>query len=827
MGLRVPISWLNDYVKTSNTETLAERLTLAGLEIEMVEVLGQHWEETLVAGEILAVAPHPNADRLSLVSVNAGTGTPLDVVCGAENIRAYENQSLPAPLKVPLALPGAVLMEAHGDEGQSFKVKGTKIRGVASQGVLCSEKELGLSEEHEGVMLLPQEAPAGSSLKALLGDEILHFDIKGGFSHLLSIYGIAREAAALTGAPLQREVMAGLEPSTEKTSPHPPFVKLEIEARRYCSRYSALLIEGVKVAPSPFWMQQRLLRAGMRPINNIVDITNYVMLEMGQPLHAFDYDLLRQRQNGEPPTLCVRCAHPGETMKTLDGVERNLDEQMMLITDGQGAIAIAGVMGGMETEVSESTTRILLEAANFEFLNNRRTAQLLKLPTEASERFGKRLDPEWTLATALRAAQLMAEHAGGTLHEVYGDLYVEKQKAISIDLKPQYVHRLLGIELSPQEIIQILEKLEFQVTPGDPLQVKVPSHRMDVTLAADLVEEIARIYGYNKMAGTLMKDEMPPFHPNAQQAGTETIRDLLVRIGLDEIITYSIVDLKGEAAVRLNESIDPAHYIGLKNPLSADRTHMRRSLLPGLLKTAQKNLRSQERVAIFEIGSLYRPKAGQLLPEEPQRLTLLMTGARTLASWKNNPAPESMDFYDIKGVVQSLLAGLHVQDIQWRKQSGEAFHPGRCAEVWVNGHAVGLVGELHPKIRQRFDLPEQSICLADLDLQGLLACWNQEYSMQELSIYEPIYEDFAFVVEESVAAGEVASLILESGHPLLEKIELFDVFRGERVGVHKKSLAYALTYQSHDRTLTDQDIKPIREKIIGQLKEKLNAELRA
>ena len=824
MGLRVPISWLNDYVKTSETAALAERLTLAGLEIETIEALGQHWHERLVVGEILTVVPHPQAERLSLVSLNCGTGATLEVVCGAANIRAYENQPLPPSLKVPLALPGSVLVDAHG--GENFTVNATTIRGVASQGVLCSEKELGLSENHEGVMLLPAEAETGGSLKAILGDEILHFDIKGGFSHLLSIYGIAREAAALTGERLHREVMEGLEPPPNKKMPHPPFVKLEIAARQYCSRYSALLIEGVTVRPSPFWMQQRLLRAGMRPINNIVDITNYVMLEMGQPLHAFDYDLLKERQNHGTPTICVRCAHAGETMQTLDGVERLLDEQMMLITDSQGPIAIAGVMGGLSTEVSEATTNILLEAANFEFLNNRRTAQLLKLHTEASERFGKRLDPEWTLATALRAAQLMVEQGGGRLHDICGDLYAEKQKPITLDLKPQYVQRLLGIEISPQQIMEILETLEFQVAPGDPLQVTVPSHRMDVTLPADLVEEIARIYGYNHMAGTLMKDEMPPFQPNAQQTGTEKIRDLLVSIGLDEIITYSIVDLKGEAAVCLEESIDPTHYIGLKNPLSAERTHMRRSLLPGLLKTAQKNLRSQERVAIFEIGNLYHPKTGALLPEESPRLTLLMTGARTLASWENSTAPAFLDFYDIKGVMAALLQGLHVKEPLWQKQAGAAFHPGRCAEILMEGHCVGQVGELHPKIRQRFDLPEQPVCLADLDLQSLLAGWNQEYAMQEVSIYEPIYEDFAFVVDESVPAGEVAALILETGHPLLEKLQLFDVFRGERVGANKKSLAYALTYQSYDRTLTDADIKPIREKIIQQLKHKLDAELR-
>lgn len=827
MDLKVPISWLNDYVTTSDTEAVAERLTLAGLEIERVETIGQQWEkERVLVGEILAVRPHPNADRLSLVTVNYGQTATIEVVCGAPNIRAYENQVLSTPLKIPLALPGAIVVEAHGDDTKNFKVKASKIRGVPSAGVLCSEKELGLSEDHEGVMILPKDTTVGVALKELLGDEILHFDIKGGFSHLLAIYGIARETAALTERPLNRKILQGLQHPVAQIEAQPPFVKLAIEAPQYCSRYSALLIEGVAIAPSPFWMQQRLLRAGMRPLNNIVDITNYVMLEMGQPLHAFDYDLLKERAGGEQPTICVRCAKPGETMKTLDGVARTFDEQILLITDSQGPIGIAGVMGGANTEVSEKTTNILLEAANFEFLNNRRTSQVLKLPTEASERFGKRLDAELTLATAVRAAQLMVAHGGGTLHPIYGDLYVKKQETLSIDLHPQEVHRLLGIELPPEKIMQILEKLEFAVTPGDKLQVTVPSHRMDVTMAADLVEEVARVYGYNAMQGTLMEDEIPHFHPNPQRSGTEKIRDLLVRLGLDEIITYSIIDLKEEAAICLDDAFDPSQYVGLKNPLSAERTHLRRSLLPGALSTAHKNLRFQDRVAIFEVGSLYHPKAGVLLPEEPQHLSLLMTGNRHSASWMNGHKREQIDFYDLKGVVSSLLKGLHIQSVVWEKKSATVFHPGRCAEILVADKSLGFVGELHPQIRQRFALPEQPVCIADLDLQAILACWDQEYVMIELSIYEPIYEDLAFVVDESIAAAEVESLILQTGRPLLEKLKLFDVFRGERVGANKKSLAYALTYQSYDRTLTDQEVAPIREKIIRQLKKELNAELR-
>ena len=418
MGLSVPVSWLNDYVATSDPNALAERLTLAGLEIEMVDTIGAHWEENLfLIAEILEVLPHPNADQLSLVKVNYGPTEQLQVVCGAPNLRRYENKEFPKPLKGALALPGAVLVESHGEEEKTFVLKPARIRGVLSEGVLCSEKELGLSDDHEGVILFSEdELPVGASLKTSLGDTIFHFDIKGGFSHLLAMFGIAREVAALTETPLNQDILkklslptvssdrSGRTSQTNEIAEHPSFVKLEIENSDLCGRYSGLLIDGVRVGPSPFWIRQRLLRAGMRPINNIVDITNYVMLEMGQPLHAFDYDLLKERAEGRQPMIRVRRAQSGERMTTLDGVEHEFDDQMLLITDAKGPVAIAGILGGTETEVSSTTKRILLESANFEFLNNRRTCQLLKLRTEASERFGKRLDPELTLKAAVRAA---------------------------------------------------------------------------------------------------------------------------------------------------------------------------------------------------------------------------------------------------------------------------------------------------------------------------------------------------------------------------------------------------------------------------------------
>ncbi len=827
MGLRVPVSWLNDYVPTSDVEELAERLTLAGLEIEMVEHIGQQWEEDcLFVAEILEVSPHPNADRLSLAKVNYGQQESMLVVSGAPNLREWEGKPISSPIKVAFAITGATLVDAYSEEERTIQLKPSKIRGVHSEGMLCSEKELGLSDAHEGILILPDDAPVGESLRSYLGDAVLHFDIKGGFSHLLAVLGIAREVAALTNSSFNKEVIGNIESTAHEITAEPSFVKLEIENPDLCARYSALLIEGVTLGPAPFWMQQRLLRAGMRPINNIVDITNYVMLEMGQPLHAFDYDLLKEHDGGNPPTIMVRCAKEGETMTTLDGEERTFDPEMLLIADSQKAIAIAGIMGGTETEICDNTINILLESANFEFLNNRRTAQLLKLNTEASERFGKRIDPELTLSAAFRAAELMVKYAGGTLKPAYGDLYPKKKETLSIELDPHYVHRLLGIDLAQSEIIEILERLEFEVTAGEKLQITVPSHRMDVTIAADLVEEIARVYGYNRMTGTLMDDELPEYHSNLQLLCSERVRDILTGIGIDEIITYSIIDTQKEGLLTEDNQVNATQYVALKNPLTAERTHLRQSLLPGALATVQRNLKNHEQVAVFEVGNTYHPQKNALLPDERPELSILLTGRRFPSSWMNKDDDQKIDFYDLKGAVEALLEGLHIKSFEWKKASRPAYHPGRCAEVLINGKSLGVVGEIHPKINQKFDLPQQAVCAAELDLKQLADYWEQEYSITELSIYTPIYEDLAFVVEESVPASMVESLILQNGHPLLTQIQLFDIFRGDRVGKGKKSLAYALTYQAHDRTLTNQDVEPVREKIIAQLKAKLNAELR-
>jgi phenylalanyl-tRNA synthetase beta chain len=600
-------------------------------------------------------------------------------------------------------------------------------------------------------------------------------------------------------------------------------------------------------------MQQRLRRAGMRPISNVVDVTNYVMLELGQPLHAFDYDLLRQRAGGgrevsKKPTIIMRRAYPGEHLTTLDGVDRALDPDMLMITDTAGTIAVGGVMGGANTEVNDGTTSVLLEAANFNFLSIRRTSGLLKLSSEAGGRFGKRVDPELTIKALARACELLAEVAGGTARPIYGDVYPGKPQPRSIDLDPAYVNRILGAEIPVEEMVRILEALEFEtaeeqrrrgaedllLSSSPPhLRITVPSHRQDIAIPADLAEEIGRIYGYDRLTPTLLADELPPQRWNVALEGEEKARDILAGAGLEEVITYSMIDVRDEAKLSRGEvaspaggEIPPLQYVTVLNPLTADRGHLRRTLLPSLLNTARNNLRFADRVAIFEVSRVFIPQPDEVLPAEPRRLAAVMIGPREAATWLGHDAAP-LGFFDIKGVAEALVARLRLADVKWERGEHPALHPGRTARLVAGGKEIGLVGELHPQVRAAFDLPEQPVALLELDLDALLAGWTDAHEMADLSSQPPIYEDLALLVDDAVPAAQVADLIRQAGGKLLTDVRLFDVYRGGQVPAGKKSLAYALTYQASDRTLTDEDTKKLRGKIVARLEREIGATLRA
>ncbi|MGQ9683909.1 MAG: phenylalanine--tRNA ligase subunit beta [Anaerolineae bacterium] len=818
----VPLSWLKEYVDlVLPVEELAERLTVAGLEVERIERRGDTWDaDKIFVGEVLEVRPHPNAERLVLATVAYGGGRTMEVVTGAPNLRPGDRG-----VKVAFAVAGARIIDGHAEGRQFVTLKPGKIRGVPSEGMVLSEKELGLSEAHEGILELPADAPVGTPLVDYMGDTVLDIALTPNLGHALSITGIAREVAALTGQSLR------LPAPTVETTGAPAYgqVTVEIADPDLCPRYIAAVIRGVRIGPSPYWMQRRLSLAGMRPINNVVDITNYVMLEVGQPLHAFDMDLLRPKEPGGEPAIIVRRAREGEQMITLDGELRTCDSQMLLITDGGGPVAIAGVMGGLESEVSEQTTNILLEAANFDYLSIRRTSQLLKLTSEAAQRFGRGLDPELPPIGALRAAELMRKYAGGEVARGLVDAYPAPPETPVIDLDPREVERLLGVRLPVAQIQRILEALRFGVLETDrgTLQVTVPTHRRDVRLPADLVEEVGRIYGYDNLPSTLMAEELPPQRRNLAHELEQRTRDILVGCGLQEIITYSMTNLGVVARLTPGAPApDPKDYVFLANPLSQERNAMRRSLQEAMLATVGDTLRAAGRALLFEVAHVYLRRPGQTLPDEPRRLAIALAGPRGPRAW-GCETTEALDFFDLKGVVETLLGRLGIQDALYEPLQHATFQPGRAARITAGDRELGLMGEVHPAVREAFDLPAVRVALAELDLEAIIAMARLMKEMEPISRYPAVSQDLAVVVSQDVPASRVLEIIRQAGGGLLRQATLFDVYRGAPIPPGQVSLAYALTYQAPDRTLTDEEVNKVRGRIVRTLEHQVGAVLRA
>jgi len=825
--MKVPLSWLKDYVDiTVSLEELVERLTLAGLEVAAVERIGDWWDRAkIVVGEVVEVRAHPNADRLVLADVNFGGEQVEQCVTGAPNLFPYKGAGQ-VSLKVAYAMEGAELYDGHKEGFAKTRLKRTKIRGIPSRSMVCSEKELGISEEHEGIMFLPDDAPVGAPLADYLGDVVLDLDLTPNLARCFSMIGVAREVAALTGVSLRY-------PSTDWQTAGPlatDLARVEIEDPDLCPRYIATIIQGVETTPASQWMQDRVRKAGMRPISNIVDITNYVMLEWGQPLHAFDYDKLVARAGGGVPTIIVRRARPGEAMVTLDGVERTFDENALLICDTAGPIAVAGVMGGLETEIDGQTRNILLEAANFNFYSIRRTTQALKLPSEASMRFGRGIHPELPAPTARRASELMRLLGGGTIAQGLVDAYPLQPEPVVIELALVEVKRNLGLHFSLKEITSFLEPLEFQCEPvaEDMLRVTVPDHRVDCHYPADLIEEIARMYGYDRIPVTELADRLPPQRTNRDLELEEEVRDLLVGCGLQEIVTHSLTNLAAEAMLdptRRAEDLPAETYVTLANPISQERSVMRHSLLASALETAATNLRFRDRVEIFEVGKVFLLEPGEELPAEPRRLSLVMTGPRSERHWLATEGPD-IDFFDLKGVVEALLARLHISGAAYEPAEQPAFQPGRAARLIVGGAEIGILGELHPFVREVFDLPDRRLAAAELDLDALLAHVPAAWFVDPVSAYPAVLQDLAIIVDEEVPAAEVQALIAQSGGFLLKEVRLFDVYSGKPVPEGKKSLAYALTFQAPDKTLRDAIVAKQVKRIVGRLKKEMGAELR-
>jgi len=820
--VNLPLSWLKDYVDiTLPVEDLADRLTLAGLEVSGIERIGDWWDrERIVVGQVLEVRPHPNADRLTLPLVEYGGAEPIQVVTGAPNIRVGESGQ-----KVVLALAGSRLIDGHSEGKRWMTLKPGSIRGVRSEAMVCSEKELGISEEHEGILVLPDDAPVGTPLQDYLGDTVLSIGVTPNFARALSVLGLAREVAALIGQTPREE-----EPTMLETgAPAAGQVEVEIADPDLCARYCATVIRGITVGSSPAWMQRRLALCGVRPINNVVDITNYVMLELGQPLHAFDYDLLHgrggDRPPAEPPLIRVRRARSGERMATLDGQERDLDPDVLLITDGAGPVAIAGVMGGLESEISQGTRNVLLEAASFDLIGNRVASQKLHLASEASYRFGRGVPPSLADAASRRAAELLRLLAGGEIQRGIVQDYPVPQPLVSVALDPRRARTVLGLDISDDDLERILISLAFGVERREPeWQVRVPKHRLDVSLPEDLYEEVARVYGYDRLPGTLLRDELPPQRDDPARRAEDSVRDTLVAAGLQEVVTYSLTDWRLEAPLRQTD-IAETDYLRVLNPLSADRQWLRRSLLPGLLVMARDNCRVADSVTVFEIGQVFIPMPGEELPAEPLKLALVMGGAREQVFWEQ-PEAEELDFVDAKGLLEELAERAGVA-LRFEAARRPGLHPGRTANVVLEGAGeIGYLGELHPEVRATYELPDRRFCVCELELGRLLSAWVEDVRLDAPSRFPAVIQDMALILPRAVTAAAVVEHIRRAGGGILASATLFDVYEGEGIPDGERSLAFHLVYQVPDRTLTDREVQRVHERIAQKLGSELAAKLR-
>ncbi len=840
--MRVPISWLKEYVDIN--ESVAEgneRLTNAGLELKTIETIGLPgadlvWDrEKIVLGKILKVEQHPNADRLVLGTVDYGAEEPEVVVTGAPNLFQYLGQADISlqNLYSPLALEGAQLFDGHKAERKKMKLKGRPLRGIYNKSMLCSEKELGISEEHEGIIIMQTDADSpdyqvGTPLQDVLGEHVLEIDIIPNIARCASIIGVAREYAALTGQALRYpnydvkmeggKVDGRISITTQNPDLNPRFV--------------GILIEGIQQGPAPYWMQHRLRMAGQRPINVAVDISNYVMLEMGQPNHAFDYDFLRGRADEYDPDgpvhIITRLPHEGETLTTLDGLEHKLEAHNILVTDPLSNLSLGGVMGGADSEIKPETQDVLLEAAAWNFINIRRTATRLGIHTDAGFRFSRGVHPSQALLGAKRAAELLRRLAGGTVAEGIIDYYPNPPEALTVKLSPAYARQLSGLDLTPQEMGDLLVRLEFVVEPhGDHLMVTVPDHRMDMEGAHDLVEEICRMYGYGRIPSTILSDSLPPQRGNPDLEKEERVRDILVKEGLQEIISYRLTSAKRESNLGPGLGPDDRPYVTLIDPSTADRNVMRHSVLSSVLEATARNSRFLKRIAIFEIGSVYLPGEDSVLPDELDRLALVMTGQRTNAFWQDDNL-QMMDFFDLKGALEGLFSSLHLA-VTYEAIEHPTYRPGRTARIMLDKTPLGTIGELHPLVAEAYDVrlaKQQVVLAADIDLEAVLSHIPDSFTFGSLSPYPPVQEDLALVVDMDVAAADVETAVFNAGGFLLKNVELFDVYVGEQIPAGKKSLAYHLTFQSPTKTLKDKDTQKQRKRILGQLSRQIGARLR-
>lgn len=801
--MRVPLGWLAEWIALPLTvEELVERLTAAGLEVEEILRTGPDLSAVRV-GHVLEKRRHPDAERLSVCRVALGAGEPLEIVCGAPNVAAGQKVAV-AP--VGAELPGGL------------RIKKSKLRGVVSHGMICSARELGLGEDAEGILVLDPTAPVGAALPSVLpvGDTVLDVEITPNRGDWVSLLGMAREVRASFGGTLR---LPPTEPP-ETGAPASQALQIGIEDPAGCARYVGRVVRGVRIGPSPAWLRERLEAAGFRSVNNVVDVTNLVMLEFGQPLHAFD---LAKLKGG---VVRVRAAEPGEKIRTLDGHLRELARADLVIADAEGAIAVAGVMGGAESEVGERTRDLLLESAWFEPARVRRTARRLGLASDASYRFERGVDPDGQRRAADRAARLVAELAGGAVASGAVEALGEPvPPAEPIPLEPARVNRLLGTSLGREEIRALLERVEVACEPAgeDAWLCRPPRQRFDLRIAADLVEEVARIHGYDRIpttlpAGTIAGVTLPP-----RRATREAVRDALVAAGLSELMTLPFVGADDADALRLAEGDPRRRRVRVVNPLQAERPWLRTQLVTSLLHAAQANrARQVEELRCFELARVFRAGAPGALPDEPLEAVALVAPGEVRGLWARERPPV---FFEAKGVAERLLAELGVA-ARFRGGEVEPFlHPGASGEFRIGPRRAVAVGELHPEVRARFEL-SGPLALVVVDVDALDAAEREPRRPREPSRFPKIERDLAVLLASDVAAGEVAEAMRQAAGPSLQSVEIFDRFAGPGVPDGKVSVAFRLVFQRPDRTLTESEVGETTERVVAMLARRFAGELR-
>lgn len=799
--MRVSLNWLREYVDFDGTvEELAHEMTMLGLEIESVERLGDEIQEVYV-GKILAIEPHPDADKIVVCQTDVGGAEPLQICCGARNMKVGD--------KVPTAVVGATLPGG-------FQIGRRKMRGVESQGMMCASTEIGLPEGDDGLMILDPDAPIGQDIKTLFGlnDTVLEIEVTPNRADWASMIGVARELSARYGTTLRiPEVTV-----TEGTTSVDDLTSVVVEDTELCPRYMGRVFKNVQVGPSPEWLCKRLIAAGQRPINNVVDITNFVLLETGQPLHAFDYDKLAENR------IVVRLAKAGESVNTLDGETRKLEDDMLVIADAKTPQCVAGVMGGDDSEVEEGTTTIFLESAYFKPASVRKTSRGLALISESSQRFQRGADFEMVAYALDRAAQLIVEVAGAEAAQGVIDACPQPFAPREVTLPFARTRRLLGVEIPADDQCMFLERLGLKLLERNDTQARfqVPLRRHDISMEADLIEEIARLYSFDNIPVSLPKVRPCEKVFAPQEKRIRALRHFLAGLGLTELYHWSFSCPDDVARAQMPAPF--ADMVVLENPLSERQATMRSSVIPAHIGTAAKNLNhGVTSVRGFEIGPVYTPASdGDTLPTQKNSLCLVLAGHAADPHWSQKARPA--DFYDLKGLVEAVLADFGLAG-DFTDVDFDTFQQGQRAAIVVRKKTIGYLGKVAGSVARAFEA-DSPIFVAELDLDVLLAATAPAVQFDAVPTFPPSARDLAVVVEAAAPAGQLKAAAIQTGGKLLRSVEIFDVFTGAQVGDGRKSVALNLIFQSNDRTLTDNDTQKAFDKILKRLKHDFKAELR-